>query len=738
MRGTEEKEAIREFAVRLGPAYAGRHSPAAVGLHLALARGLEASRPARVKVIEAPAGRLDVTFVALDFFAEFALLCGILSAAGLDIESGHVCTSQPLAASTPAPSPQRTRRSRPRRPAGAPDGVPAGRVVVDEFRVAPQKPAGARCAEVEARLEADVLELLTLFARGRAEEARRRLDRRLAERFSRAGPPAGALEPLEIEFDNEADPRWTRMEVRGRDTPAFLYALATALAAREVYVQQVEIASAGEEVQDVFLIASRDGRKIEDRARLARLRAAVALLKQFAHLLPLAPDPALALRSFSQLLDLAGTAARPDALTLLASPGGLRELARLLGSSTFLWEDFLRLQAEHLLPVLGSWRQRPLRSRDELLAELGARLGHASSFEAKRRALNELKDEEMLLADMKHLLDPGVGLVVFSQAITDLAEAVVEKAVASCVDELAAVHGLPQDPAGRPCPLVVMGLGKLGGREMGYASDVELVFVYDGPGRTARTGREAGLFFEEVVREVTGFIAARQEGIFHVDLRLRPHGGKGPLAVPLASLREYYRHGGGAAPFERQALIKLRRVAGDAALGRAVEAVRDAFVWSDLPWDRRQALHLRERQVRELVPAGRFSVKHSPGALVEVEYAVQYLQLEHGRSLPALRTPSTLDGLDRLRQAGLLQPAEAEALRAGYLFWRAVADALRMVRGHARDLLLPLAGSEETRLLARRLGYAAADWSSAARAFLDDVERHRRAVASFFGERFRA
>jgi glutamate-ammonia-ligase adenylyltransferase len=686
-----------------------------------------------VSVTAAPGGRLDVTVVGLDFFAEFALLCGVLAARGLDIESGHVHTSAPREASGGPPA-----RSRRRPPPPPADGLPS-RIIVDEFRVVSRgAAAGDEPSRLAERLEADVNELLALAAQGRTGEARDRLDRRLAERFARGEPPAGALHPLEIAFDNDTDPRWTRMEVRGPDTPGFLYALATGLALRDVYVQEVEIASVGKEARDLFLIATRDGRKIDDPGQILGLRAAVALIKQFAHVLPLAPDPALALRSFGQLVDrlLAGAPQAP-ALELLASPDGLRQLARLLGASTFLWEDFLRLQAEHLLPVLDSWRRRRLRGRSELLAELDARLARAASFEEKRRALNELKDEEMLLADMRHLLDPEVDLVAFSEAVTDLAEAAVEKALAACLERKAGEHGPPRDERGEVVTFAAVGLGKFGGREMGYASDIELVLVYGGPGRTERTGLDVGLFFEQVVRELVAFIAARQEGIFHVDLRLRPHGAKGPLASPLAAVREYYRPGGGAAPFERQALVKLRRVAGDVPLGTEVERVRDAFVWGGEPWDRANALHLRDRQCRELVPPGRFNVKHSPGALVEVEYAVQYLQIEHGRALPQLRTPSTLEGLDRLREAGLVDPDECSRLRAAYVFWRAVADALRMVRGNARDLLLPEAGSEETRFLARRLGYPGPGWEEAAAAFLADVARHRDAVSRFFTQRFR-
>src|SRR5207247_6893343 len=136
------------------------------------------------------------------------------------------------------------------------------------------------------------------------------------------------------------------------------YALANALALREIYVHRVRIESVGREARDRFWIARRGGRKIEDARDQQALRLAVALIKQFTHLLPSAPDPALALRCFDQFLDRAMAegptepkgSGRPETLGLLGSPEGLRELARLLGSSAFLWEDFLRMQFEHLLP----------------------------------------------------------------------------------------------------------------------------------------------------------------------------------------------------------------------------------------------------------------------------------------------------------------------------------------------------------------------------------------------------
>jgi glutamate-ammonia-ligase adenylyltransferase len=504
---------------------------------------------------------------------------------------------------------------------------------------------------------------------------------------------------------------------------------------RGVYVQSVLIESIGAEVSDRFTIARRDGRRIEDAAEQETVRLAVALIKQFTHFLPWAPDPALALRGFDQLLDQLMSEG-PEALRLFASPQGLRELARLLGSSAFLWEDFLRRQLDNLRPILEDWRHRPLRDRAELALDLGDRLLRGTSHEEKRRILNEFKDEEMLLADMKYLLDPEVSLQRFSTALTDLADAVLEEALALCQRRLQEEHGQPRLEGGRPCPLAVLGLGKYGGREMGYASDLELLFVYEGAGHTTGSGIESGAFYEKLVQELRDLLEARTEGIFHLDLRLRPHGKKGPLASPLSLLAEYYSPGGGAASFERQALLKLRPVAGHAGLGNRVMAVRDAFVWSGEPWDREDALRLRERQATELVPPGRVNVKYSRGCMVDVEYTVQYLQLLHGAGQTDLRTPSTLQGLDRLRDAAFLTEEDAADLRSSYLFWRRLADAQRMVHGSSRDLLLPEPDGEEMGFLARRTGYEAPSGEEAALALATDVERHRERTLAIFNRLF--
>src|SRR5262249_452322 len=134
-----------------------------------------------------------------------------------------------------------------------------------------------------------------------------------------------------------------------------------------------------------------------------------------------------ALRGFDQLLDRAMTS-DPATLEVLGRPEGLRELASLLGSSGFLWEDFLRMQFEHLAPVLGAWRTRAVLSGDAVRRALCAHVEGGASFEDHQRRLNEFKDEQLLLVDMKHLLDPEFTLDRFSEAVSDLAGAVVDEA----------------------------------------------------------------------------------------------------------------------------------------------------------------------------------------------------------------------------------------------------------------------------------------------------------------------
>jgi glutamate-ammonia-ligase adenylyltransferase len=272
----------------------------------------------------------------------------------------------------------------------------------------------------------------------------------------------------------------------------------------------------------------------------------------------------------------------------------------------------------------------------------------------------------------------------------------------------------------------IFGLGKFGGREMGYASDLELLFVHDGDSD----------YFEALAKQIVGSIETREKGMFHIDMRLRPHGDAGPWSTSFEQFAKYYSIDGDAEPFERQALIKLRWFAGDEALGRRVEEQRDSFTYGGQRWDWENALHLRRRQMQELVKPGKVNMKYSAGGIIDIEYAVQYLQLLNGSQHPEIRLPTTLEALEHLRRMQIVREPDYRLLHSSYLFLRKVIDAMRIVRGNASDLVLPGESTDEFKSLARRLGYPERDRAKGAAHLADDIRDFMEKTHAYFTARF--
>jgi glutamate-ammonia-ligase adenylyltransferase len=722
------QEIIQDFFARMDEDYFALYSPEEVCTHLRMSGALDLQHPVRCQIRPRNEASFDIIIVGFDYLSEFSIFCGLLSAFGFDIRAGNIYS---FAWQEAAPT-------RPRRRAkGSPRPTP--RKIVDVFNVRLKSGESFDTAR-QSEFERELQTLIRLLAAGAFQEARERLNRYLIEQLEKANEPlSGLLHPVEVHFDNHTSPDWTVMEVYSQDSPAFLYAFSNALAMRGIYIHKVRIRSIGQQVQDQFFISDRWGRKIEDEREQKALEMAVVLIKCFTHFLFSAPDPAKAMRHFDQFLDrvLEEKIAGPE-ISFFVSGEGLNLLAHLLGSSDFLWEDFLRLHFKDLLPLLEGLAQTDLKpGKEQWRRQLAAQLAQATTYAERKRVLNDFKDHQVFLIDVKHLLEPQVTLIDFSHALTELAELVLEEAYRICHEHLARQYGQPRQSNGAACPFAICGLGKFGGREIGYASDLEVLFIYGGPGQTQGSQPiDNGLYFELLVQQLIEFIETRERGIFHLDLRLRPYGKAGPLASPFEQVMSYYSDQGEAAPFERQALIKLRWVAGDQTLGRMMEAHRDRFTYSGRDWDLKTALHLRQRQVRELVEPGKINVKYSPGGIIEVEYAAQYLQIAHGKEHPELRTTSTLEALDRLCQLRLISEKEHADLRQGYLFLRTLIDALRIVRGNARDLILPEVTSEEFKALARRLNYRERDWEKGARRLAEEIQDCMNRVHSFYLARF--
>ena len=183
-------------------------------------------------------------------------------------------------------------------------------------------------------------------------------------------------------------------------------------------------------------------------------------------------------------------------------------------------------------------------------------------------------------------------------------------------------------------------------------------------------------------------------------MRLRPYGRAGSLAVSLDAFASYFASDGAAWPYERQALVKLRPVAGDLEFGKEIVALRDRLIYTGEKFDVAAMRAMREKQLRQLVQAGTINAKLSPGHLADTEYLVQGLQISYGHLDGSLRAVNTLEAVAALERRGLIFSADAGRLREAYVFQRDLIDALRIVRGHARDLTVPTPDSEEFLFLA--------------------------------------
>ena len=632
----------------------------------------------------------DLLITGLDFSGWLGVICGLLSIGRLDIRSGDAATGEGL-------NLLGTQR-------------PAGKFLAC-FSVAPAAGLFQDKAQVQslaASLERELVRLGSLSRAGQIEDVRAELLTRFCDLVSeyRGNDQPRDETELEVNLQPLPDSVLTEVRIQGTDSPGFLYELMSALSLSRFRVLRAVIRSDGTRVQDVLHVRERNGQPIASEERRQELKLAATLIKQFTHWLPTAGDPQHALLRFRELVSrLQPASAWADNMRSLQQPRVLHAIARVLGISQYLWETFLRSRHDELFPLLVQTDQLAERLEIEQLErelELPAD-GDAAGIAAWNQ-LNAFKDRHLFRIDMRHVLGYCRPFGAFSKELTELAELVVRAACRLAFEELTRLHGRPLLTDGRDCHWMAAGLGKFGGVELGFASDIELLLVYEAEGRTAGSQSLSNAdFFERMSRAVAAGIRAPQDGIFHVDLRMRPYGQAGAAAVRFADFVEYYSETGPAWPYERQSLIRLRAVAGDPNFGALVcNAARDT-IYKPGRFDFAAMQAMRERQIRQLVRAGTIHVKLSDGGLVDCDYAVQSLQLLHGGRLPRLQQTGTLDGLRAAVAEGLVTAATAAAVENAYVFLRELADCLRMVRGNARDLTLPEPGSRDWQQLSRRM-----------------------------------
>ncbi|MDR3452696.1 MAG: bifunctional [glutamate--ammonia ligase]-adenylyl-L-tyrosine phosphorylase/[glutamate--ammonia-ligase] adenylyltransferase [Rhodoferax sp.] len=356
---------------------------------------------------------------------------------------------------------------------------------------------------------------------------------------------------------------------------------------------------------------------------------------------------------------------------------------------------------------------------------------------AALRVLRQLVMERLITLDC----DQQAPLPVVTRAVTELAELALDAACIQAFAELDARHGAPLGPSGQRAQMWVVGMGKLGARELNVSSDIDLIYVYDHDGESAgnaegRNHLSNHEYFAKAVKIIYGLIGETTEHgfVFRVDLALRPHGNSGPSAVSLGALEDYLQAQG--REWERFAWLKSRVVAPRAAIeSRSAQALRGVvlpFVFRRyLDYNVFDALRILHRQIREHAakrsaghPERANDVKLSRGGIREIEFTVQLLQVVRGGQFPELRTRPTQDALQRVAQAGLMSQATADALSRAYEFLRRVEHRIQYLDDQQTHVLPTR--DDDLAWIAHTLGYASVC------PFLSDLNAHRELVAQEF------
>lgn len=470
------------------------------------------------------------------------------------------------------------------------------------------------------------------------------------------------------------------------------------------------------------------------RANLDRLEARLShrLFLLLPTLLAQVPDPDASLNYLERFareargLVLAG---------LERHPALLHYLLVLFSYSCFLSETLL--QQPELILWLGREKQlEGLKSKEELLEEY-ARFQTTALDVEPALALARFKRRQYLRITLKDIL--GIApLVETTLELSTLADVLLEKALAMADHELQRRHGAPQttDARGRlvPARFAVVSLGKLGGNELNYSSDIDLLFLFAGEGETGAPEPSRRLtntqYFIGLAQRFLQLIAGvtREGPVFRVDLRLRPGGGEGDLAISLPAALDYYERR--AREWELQMLLKARHSAGDAALVREfLTGVEPNLYRGSMHFAAVDAvLKAREQFDRKLDVAGdeRLNVKLAPGGLRDIEFLVQCLQRLHGRDDPWVRAGGTLVGLQKLYEKGYLSPRDHQQLAAAYQSLRRVEHRLQLEQGQQTHMLP--ADTAALELVVRRCGVSARAGRPAAAEFLRQLNQHLRHV----------
>jgi [glutamine synthetase] adenylyltransferase / [glutamine synthetase]-adenylyl-L-tyrosine phosphorylase len=396
------------------------------------------------------------------------------------------------------------------------------------------------------------------------------------------------------------------------------------------------------------------------------------------------PDPDAALLGFRRMSDDLGST--PWYLRLLRDESLAAErMATILSSSRFATD--LLLRSPDAVALLADDRELMPRSLEALVTEARAAVARHDDPESAVSALRALRRRELFriaACDVLGLIDDHAIMC----GLTDVTEATLIGTL-EVAERSVAAHR----PDGvRPTRMALVAMGRFGGRELGYSSDADLIFVHEPlPGVDEQEASEAAFAIANDIRRL--LMTPSPDPALEIDADLRPEGRQGPLVRSLESYRAYYDRW--SSPWEAQALLRARPFAGDAGLCAEFTRMIDPLRWPEggiSEGDTREMRRLKARMESERLPRGAdpsMHLKQGRGGLADVEWVAQLLQLRHAAELPALRTTSTLGALDAAVEESLLDQADAETLTASWLLATRVRNAIMLASGRASDSIPP-------------------------------------------------
>jgi len=370
----------------------------------------------------------------------------------------------------------------------------------------------------------------------------------------------------------------------------------------------------------------------------------------------------------------------------------------------------------------------------ELLEAISANISSCTNREEMVDSLCWFKNEEtkkVAFLDM----EKGATIKEISERLTLIAEAVLLEAYKMASKDMKERFGLPlSKKPGEAATLAIVGMGKLGGMELDYGSDLDLIFIYSEDGETsgpkAITNQE---FFTRLAQRIISLLTlpTRYGKAYAVDTDLRPSGRSGVLVSSFDSFKHYHLVEG--MTWERQALLKARVIEGERSLRGKIEGLLEELCYhTPLPKDiKEQIRDMREKVIQEAgVANGRvINIKTGAGGIADIETLVQYLQLKHGGREVSLRTPNTQEGLDAIEELGIIDEEEALMLKAAYEFLKKLLCRIRLLSGSPTNYLER--DSELTTLVSKSLGYRCKD--ELVRETLKNLEEVTKIYQRYFG-----